>query len=85
MPDARKDEAKAMIAAICSAAQPVTRGGQGEDIANMVAFLASSDASFITGTHMVVDGGITAGPRHAWDPNSPSLFDALIAMETAAQ
>lgn len=85
VPDARKDEAKAMIAAISSAAQPVTRGGQGEDIANMVAFLASSDASFITGTHMVVDGGITAGPRHAWDPNSPSLFDALIAMETAAQ
>jgi hypothetical protein len=44
----------------------------------MVAFLASDDASFITGTHFIVDGGITIGPRHAWDRSAPSPFlDAL--------
>lgn len=85
VPEDRKAEAKAMIAAISAAAQPVARGGQGEDIANMVAFLASSEASFITGTHMVVDGGITTGQRHAWDPAAPSLFDALRAMEAGVQ
>jgi 3-oxoacyl-[acyl-carrier protein] reductase len=30
-----------------------------EDIANMAAFLASDDASFLTGTVMTVDGGRT--------------------------
>ena len=31
--------------------------GQPQDIANTVAFLASSDAKFITGTILVDDGG----------------------------
>jgi NAD(P)-dependent dehydrogenase (short-subunit alcohol dehydrogenase family) len=84
VPDARKDEAKGVIAAMSALAQPVARGGQPDDIANMVAFLASSDAAFITGAEMVVDGGITVGQRHAWDPNTPSMFDALLAMEDAA-
>jgi NAD(P)-dependent dehydrogenase (short-subunit alcohol dehydrogenase family) len=85
LPDTAKMEAKGVIAAMSAQAQPVARGGQGEDIANMVAFLASSEASFITGTHMVVDGGITTGPRHAWDPQTPSMFAALLAMEEAAK
>lgn len=85
VPEAQKDEAKAMIAAISAEVQPVARGGQPADIANMVAFLASAEASFITGTHMLVDGGITTGPRHAWDPNTPSMFAALMAMEEAAK
>ena len=85
VPEAKKDEAKAIIAAMSALAQPVARGGQPEDIAAMVAFLASDDAGFITGAEMVVDGGITTGQRHAWDPNTPSMFDAIIAMEAAAQ
>ncbi|MFI9611820.1 SDR family NAD(P)-dependent oxidoreductase [Streptomyces sp. NPDC052023] len=39
---------------------PLGRVGEPEDIAAAVAFLASRDASWITGTTVVVDGGITA-------------------------
>lgn len=35
------------------------RFGQAEEIAKSVTFLASSDASFITGTELTVDGGLT--------------------------
>lgn len=79
------DTVRAVVAEASLHAQPVARGGQPDDIANMVAFLASADASFITGAEMVVDGGITTGPRHAWDPDTPSMFEALLAMEQAAQ
>ena len=39
---------------------PLGRLGMPDDIAKAVAFLASEDASFITGTHLMVDGGFTA-------------------------
>lgn len=83
--DEHKEQAKAIIAGMSTAAQPVARGGQPEDIANAVAYLASEEASFMTGTHMLVDGGLTIGERHAWDPETPGLFDGLIAMEDAAK
>jgi len=38
-------------------AAPVRRVGQPEDIANAIAFLVSSEASFITGQTLYVDGG----------------------------
>lgn len=41
--------------------QPIPRAGGPADIAAMAAFLASDDAEWITGTAMVVDGGLTAG------------------------
>ena len=85
VPDENKDMAKAIIAGMSEAAQPVARGGQPEDIANAVAYLASEESSFMTGTHMLVDGGLTIGQRHAWDPEAPGLFDALVAMEEAAK
>ena len=85
VPDENKDMAKAIIADMSEAAQPVARGGQPEDIANAVAYLASEESSFMTGTHMLVDGGLTIGQRHAWDPEAPGLFDALVAMEEAAK
>ncbi|MBD0839592.1 SDR family NAD(P)-dependent oxidoreductase [Streptomyces sp. TRM68416] len=39
---------------------PLGRVGEPEDIAAAVAFLASRDASWITGTTLVVDGGVTS-------------------------
>ncbi len=41
--------------------QPIPRSGEPADIAAMAAFLASDEAEWITGTAMVVDGGLTAG------------------------
>ena len=42
------------------ALHPLGRLGTGEDVAKAIAFLASEDAAFITGTALVVDGGYTA-------------------------
>ncbi|WP_129124674.1 SDR family oxidoreductase [Geomonas oryzae] len=41
------------------AQHPVGRVGRAEDIAELVAYLASSRAGFITGQNFVVDGGMT--------------------------
>ena len=41
-------------------AHPIGRIGQGKDIAEAVLFLASDEASFITGSYLNVDGGMMA-------------------------
>src|SRR5205809_174127 len=43
------------------AAVPVGRFGRREEVAHAILFLASDEASYITGTTLVVDGGLTAG------------------------
>jgi len=43
------------------AGTPIGRLGKPEEIASMIAYLASDEASFITGGEFVVDGGVTAG------------------------
>lgn len=45
---------------IISAAIPMGRFGEPEDIANMNLFLASDEARYITGSEFVVDGGMIA-------------------------
>lgn len=45
----------------CEAAQPMGRMATIEEIGRIVAFLASDDAAFVTGTHIVADGGARLG------------------------
>jgi 3-oxoacyl-[acyl-carrier protein] reductase len=46
-------------AKLLTAGNPIGRMAEPEDIASMAAYLASDDASFLTGTLMTVDGGRT--------------------------
>ena len=78
-------QAKGAIAMMSQAAQPVARGGQPSDIAEAVAYLCSEAASFVNGTSIIVDGGLTIGPRHSWDPEMPDMFEALRQMKAAAE
>ena len=39
---------------------PMGRFGQPEDVAYGVLFLASDESSFMTGSELVIDGGVTA-------------------------
>lgn len=50
----------AEIQAAIDAATPLRRQGTPEDIASLIAFLASDESSFITGAILAIDGGRTA-------------------------
>jgi len=43
-----------------TAATPMARYGQPDEVADVIAFLASDDARFVTGHDLVVDGGLTS-------------------------
>jgi NAD(P)-dependent dehydrogenase (short-subunit alcohol dehydrogenase family) len=85
MPADLETQAKGVIAMMSEAAQPVARGGQANDIGEAVLYLCSEAASFVNGTSLIVDGGLTIGPRHSWDPAVPDLFEALRQMKAAAE
>ena len=74
------EQAKHSISQLSSHVQPVARAGLPLDIAEAVAFLCSEQGSFMTGTSMIVDGGLTIGPRHTWDPDAPGLMEAIRAV-----
>jgi NAD(P)-dependent dehydrogenase (short-subunit alcohol dehydrogenase family) len=53
-----QEEFRAQIVATTSQAIPLGRMAEAEDVANMVNFLASDDAGFITGQAYNVNGGL---------------------------
>jgi len=44
---------------------PMHRFGSAKEVANVIEFVASDKASYVTGSNIVVDGGILAGPPPA--------------------
>jgi meso-butanediol dehydrogenase/(S,S)-butanediol dehydrogenase/diacetyl reductase len=54
---------------------PMRRGGQPEEIAAMIAFLATADASYVTGANIAVDGGLTA---HTGAPDAMDIYSKLM-------
>jgi NAD(P)-dependent dehydrogenase (short-subunit alcohol dehydrogenase family) len=72
------DQMAARIEEVAPQFQPVPKAGVPRDIAEAALYLASDASAFISGTHLVVDGGITIGSRHSWNPEAVSpLLEAL--------
>ena len=59
--DARYNEAMEAARNASVAATPLGHAGLAEDIAAGIVFLASDEARFVTGTELVIDGGVMAG------------------------
>jgi NAD(P)-dependent dehydrogenase (short-subunit alcohol dehydrogenase family) len=64
-PFAPTDQAMAALEQGISRAVPLGRLGKADEVAKAVLFLASDDASNVTGTEIVVDGGATGAPLGA--------------------
>ncbi len=63
LPWAEREAAEARREANASL-QPIGRQAQAEEVARVATFLASDDASFMTGSIVTVDGGCTSTFRH---------------------
>lgn len=74
LPRAAADQMAARVAENAAIAQPIKKPGLPEDIARAALYLASNESEFVTGIHLIVDGGITVGSRHSWDPTAASPF-----------
>jgi NAD(P)-dependent dehydrogenase (short-subunit alcohol dehydrogenase family) len=60
--------------------QPIRIAGSPEDIGNAVAYFASDLSRFVTGQFLAVDGGLTVGPRSAWEESAALEAWARIGM-----
>ncbi len=55
------DDLEPEVLEFLTSLHPVGRLGEAREVANAALFLLSDDASFVTGTDLLVDGGFTAG------------------------
>jgi NAD(P)-dependent dehydrogenase (short-subunit alcohol dehydrogenase family) len=82
-----RDAAQQMAATLAErggSLQPAGRTGRPEDIAEAVLYLASDAAGFVTGTHLLVDGGLTIGTRASWDPDAPRPLQEALGLTLEA-
>jgi NAD(P)-dependent dehydrogenase (short-subunit alcohol dehydrogenase family) len=63
------EDARAVLDSV-SAFHPLGRHGRPEDVVEAVAFLASNEAGWITGTTLPIDGGVLAGRGPAVQPEA---------------
>ena len=77
LPRAVADQMAARVAETGRDFQPIPKAGVPDDIAQAALYLASDAGRFVTGIHLIVDGGITVGSKHSWDPASASPFAAM--------
>lgn len=78
---ANKEETQqinAILGQAAAGAQPVARPGIPNDIAEAVAYFASDAAGFVTGTHLLVDGGLLVGTQGSWDPEAAGILEAIL-------
>jgi NAD(P)-dependent dehydrogenase (short-subunit alcohol dehydrogenase family) len=54
---------------------PLGRGGEAEEVARAIAFLASDAASYITGATLFVDGGQMASKFGTWTEANAEFGD----------
>lgn len=87
LPREQADQMAELVSQAGGSMQPIGRVGQGQDIAQMAAFLSSKESGFVTGGEFLVDGGMTVGPPHSWNEEvGGPLLDALgITPEQAEQ
>jgi NAD(P)-dependent dehydrogenase (short-subunit alcohol dehydrogenase family) len=78
---ARADDTAQLVAKKLRHAQPIARAGLPDDVASAVLFLASDEASFITGRDLVIDGGLIAGRRFKDAQAGAELWRTAFAAE----
>lgn len=85
VPPAAVPMVKAAMAKGAPNAQPINKAGLPEDIAKAVLFFASDESAFVTGEHLLVDGGAFIGPRHVWDEAAQAEREARMRGGLAGQ
>lgn len=71
MSDQKAEETAEFMKGVFKGHQPIPRAGMPEDIARAAVFLASDDSTFINGSDLLVDGGMTSG--QPFSPQQESL------------